>query len=63
MTAHIQTVRAILPVNPVPFANVPNARVLTGQGHHGIGDLQVDLVDDSTLAEFLRTFDFWLRVR
>jgi hypothetical protein len=59
--AHV--VRVILPINPRLFAKIPNSRRLTGQGHHGVGNLQVDLVDDSTLAEFLRTFDFWLRVR
>jgi predicted transport protein len=51
----------VLPVEPARYARQPGCRVLTGQGHHGIGDLQVDVADDRALDRFFGTFREWLR--
>ncbi len=50
----------VLPVDPARYAGQPGCRVLTGQGHHGVGDLQVDLPDEDALDRFFKTFRDWL---
>ena len=50
----------VLPVEPARYADQPGCRVLTGQGHHGVGDLQVDLPDEDALDRFFKTFRDWL---
>ena len=50
----------VLPVEPARYARQPGCRVLTGQGHHGVGDLQVDLHDEDALDRFVKTFRDWL---
>ena len=51
----------VLPVDPAPYAGKPGCRVLSGQGHHGVGELQVDIPDEETLDRFFNTFRDWLR--
>jgi len=50
----------VLPVDPAPYAGQPGCRVLSGQGHHGVGELQVDLPDEDALDRFFKTFRDWL---
>jgi hypothetical protein len=50
----------VLPVNPARYAGQPGCRVLTGKGHHGVGELQVDLPDEDALDRFFKTFRDWL---
>jgi predicted transport protein len=51
----------VLPVEPARYADQPGCRVLTLHGHHGVGELQVDLPDEDALDRFFRTFRDWLR--
>jgi hypothetical protein len=51
----------VLPVDPANYAGQPGYRVLTGQGHHGVGELQIDLPDEDALDRFFETFRDWLR--
>jgi hypothetical protein len=53
----------ILPVDPAPYARQSGYRVLTGQGHHGVGDLQVDVSDEDALDRFFKIFREWLGPR
>lgn len=55
-----QRLQVILPVNPVHYVNVTGCRALTGQGHHGVGELQVNLPNDDALNRFFDTFRSWL---
>jgi hypothetical protein len=56
-----ERLRVALPVDPRPYAGQPGYRVLTGQGHHGVGELQIDLPDEDALNRFFETFRDWLR--
>lgn len=51
----------VLPVDPAPYAGQPGCRVLSGHGHHGVGELQVDMPDEGALDRFFNTFRDWLR--
>lgn len=57
---HSELLRVVLPVEPARYAREPGCRVLTGKGHHGVGDLQVDLPDEDALDRFFETFRAWL---
>lgn len=50
----------MLPVNPAPYANVSGCRAVAGHGHHGVGELQVDLPNEDALNRFFDTFRGWL---
>jgi len=50
----------VLPVDPARYAGQPGYRVLTGRGHHGVGELQVDVPDEDALDRFFKTFRDWL---
>jgi predicted transport protein len=50
----------VLPVDPARYASQPGCRVLSGQGHHGVGELQVDVPDEDALDRFFKTFRDWL---
>jgi hypothetical protein len=50
----------VLPVDPARYAGQPGCRVLSGQGHHGVGELQVDLPNGDALDRFFETFRDWL---
>jgi predicted transport protein len=52
--------RLVLPVDPARYAGQPGCRVLSGQGHHGVGELQVDVPDEDALDRFFKTFRDWL---
>jgi hypothetical protein len=52
--------RVVLPVDPVRYASQPGCRSLTGQGHHGVGELQVDITNPDALNGFFMTFGDWL---
>ena len=56
----LHLLRVVLPVDPAPYANVSVCRALTGQGHHGVGELQVDLPNEHALNDFFDTFRGWL---
>lgn len=51
----------VLPVDPARYVGQPDCRVLSGQGHHGVGDLQVDIFNEVALDRFFKTFQDWLR--
>lgn len=55
-----RSLRIVLPIDPGPYATLAGCKVLSGRGHHGIGDLLVELIDDEDLARFFRTFHDWL---
>jgi len=52
--------RVMLPVDPTHYQHLPHCRNLAGQGHHGVGDLQVDVLDEEALDRFFKTFQGWL---
>jgi predicted transport protein len=52
--------RVILPVDPTAYLNLTDCRALSGQGHHGVGDLLVELADEVDLERFFTTFRGWL---
>jgi hypothetical protein len=52
--------RVVLPVDPALYADQPGCRVLSGQGHHGVGELQVDMPDEDALDRFFITFRDWI---
>lgn len=56
-----EILRVVLPVDPQPYLKLPNCRAVTGKGHHGVGNLQVDVTNSRQLAIFLKVFDEWLR--
>ena len=51
----------VLPVDPAAYGDQPGCRVLSGQGHHGVGELQVNMPDEEALDRFFYTFREWLR--
>ncbi len=53
----------VLPVDPARYAGQPGCRVLSGQGHHGVGELQVDMPNEDALDRFFKTFRDWLGPR
>ena len=50
----------VLPVDPKRYDHLPGCRTLSGQGHHGVGELQVEVADGRALDRLLRTFKDWL---
>jgi hypothetical protein len=52
--------RVVLPVDPAMYAHLSGCRVLTGQGHHGVGDLLVEVPNEEALDRFFKTFHGWL---
>lgn len=52
--------KVVLPIDPAPYAGVPGCRITTGKGHHGVGNLQVELSDSDALGRFFETFRDWL---
>jgi hypothetical protein len=57
---HSDRLRVVLPVDPARYAGQSGCRVLSGQGHHGVGELQVDMPDEDALGRFFKTFRDWL---
>lgn len=51
----------VLPVAPGAVASIAYAQDLTGKGHHGVGDVRVQVANDADLDRFLSDFDHWLR--
>jgi hypothetical protein len=60
LVPRIQRLQVMLPIDPAPYVNVSGCRVVTGHGHHGVGELQVDLPNEDALNRFFHTFHGWL---
>jgi len=56
-----RTLELVLPLNPTLHEHLRPVRNLTGQGHHGIGELQFTVSTAADLETFMTTFDTWLR--
>lgn len=53
--------RIMLPLDPRPYTTIPGHRTVSGRGHHGVGELEVDLPDNAALDAFTNRFYQWLR--
>lgn len=51
----------VMPLALDEFAAIPYAQDLTGKGHHGVGEVRVQLGSDKEVDQFLEDFDAWLR--
>lgn len=54
-------IAAVLPLDPHIYFEHSSVRDLTGVGHHGVGDLQFDMLTLDDVRDFLQTFSEWLR--
>jgi predicted transport protein len=52
---------ANLPLDPGAYAGHRGVRDMRGRGHHGVGDLQFEIGNAADEADFLQTFNAWLR--
>lgn len=57
-----KVLRVVLPLPPENYMSIESCRDLTHQGHHGVGDLQLDVLDTKTLDSFLTLFSDWLHL-
>lgn len=51
----------VLPVDPEKYKDLPSVEVVTGRGHHGLGDVAVKVGDRNQLGAFFEAFDAWIR--
>jgi predicted transport protein len=58
--ARTQIFTVVLPLDPQSYLSYPQARDLSGTGHHGVGDLVVEIPDQVALGRFIEEFDDWL---
>lgn len=56
----IRRIRLVLPLNPADLSGHVNVRDLSGKGHHGVGDVCVDVRDSADVQRFLSDFSDWL---
>lgn len=50
-----------LPIDPEAIRRSPRVRDLSQTGHHGVGNVRVDITDVAELDTFFTDFDYWLR--
>ncbi len=55
-----KTLKLVLPLPPARFQHLEGCRDVTGQGHHGVGDLEVDVRNAEGVQRFLAEFSTWL---
>jgi hypothetical protein len=53
-------IRVVLPLPVDDFRDVSGVQDLRGRGHHGIGDLAVDISTVQEARELMETFHSWL---
>jgi hypothetical protein len=56
-----RALQLIVPLNPRDYENIPGCRDVGSIGHHGVGDMQVDISDTGDLESFFTAFETWLR--
>lgn len=55
-----RSVRLVLPVNPDDFLHIDGVSDLRGKGHHGIGNVAVNVLDADHACRIVEAFDSWL---
>lgn len=52
--------KLVLPVEPIKYLGLAGVRDLTGIGHHGVGVLEYDVVNENAADRLFDVFDEWL---
>lgn len=52
--------KIVMPVEPENYSGVLGVRNLTGKGHHGVGFLEYDVIDEDSIHRLFHVFDEWL---